>query len=99
MGTLGRRQCGGGPRRARLDRKKGETHRPGWRPAGWTGRRFHLGDNKDAEVYAIYQAFGLSEAREDSNDSSTVISDSTAALSRAQADRTGPGYTAMNTSP
>ena len=31
-------------------------------PWGWTGRRFHLGNNKevfDAEVYAIYQALSI----------------------------------------
>ena len=61
--------------------------------AGWTGRRFHLGNKRvfDAEVYAIYQALRLFDARNKSDAAYTVFSDSTAALSRAQTDRAGRG--------
>ena len=83
----------GGTRRARLDRSEGATFHPGARPAGWTGRRYHLGDNNkafDVEVYAIHQALRLFGAR-DERDQPHGVSDSTAALSRAQTDRSGPG--------
>ena len=43
---------------------------------GWTGRRFHLGDNKevfDAEVFAIYQALRIFEARQQSGEEYTVF--------------------------
>lgn len=35
---------------------------------GWTGRRFHLGTNKeafDAEVYAVYQALSIADQRQE----------------------------------
>ena len=37
----------------------GGTYTPGRKEAIWTGRRYHLGNNKevfDAELYALYQA-------------------------------------------
>ena len=43
------------------------------------------------EVYAIYQALRLFDARNKSDAAYTVFSDSTAALSRAQTDRAGRG--------
>ena len=36
---------------------------------GWTGRGFHLSNNKkvfDAEIFAIYQALGISQASQES---------------------------------
>ena len=57
-------------------------------PAGWTGRRFHPGDNEedfDVEIYTIYQALRVLEA------SCTVYSDSAAAIGRDQTDRERPG--------
>ena len=45
---------------------------------GWTGKRFHLGTNKevfDAEVYAIYQALRIFEERQQSGWKYTVLSD------------------------
>lgn len=77
---------------------RGVTYRPGGRPAGWTGRWCHFGDNK--EVYAVirHSAFSTPAAR--ANTSYTVV-DSTAALRRAQTDRTGPGqaFAASSKSP
>ena len=55
---------------------------------GWTERRYHLGNNKEvfgAEVYAIYQALCLFDARSESNNAYPVFSD------LAQTDRAGPG--------
>ena len=37
-------------------------------PGGWTGRRFHIGSNKevfDAEVYEIYQALSTMDQRQE----------------------------------
>ena len=65
--------------------KWGVMYRPGWRLAGWTERRFHLGNKVvfDAEVNAIYQALRLFEARDENNASYTVFPDSAVAISRA----------------
>lgn len=63
--------------------ERGATYRTGWRPAGWAGQLFYLGDNKeifDAEVCAVYQAL---EACDENSVRYTVFSDSTAALGRA----------------
>ena len=71
----------------------GRTYTPGRREAGWTGRRFHLGKNKevyDAVLYALYQAAKIFDER------TSVIkpipsSDSAAAIVRAKSDEMGPG--------
>ena len=60
----------------------------------WTGRRFHLGDNKevfDAEVFAIYQALRIFEARQQSGEEYTVFSDRQPAIRRAMSDSLGEG--------
>ena len=61
---------------------------------GWTGRRFHLGTNKevfDAEVYAIYQALRIFEERGQSGEKYTVFPDCQSAIRRALSDALGPG--------
>lgn len=45
----------------------------------------------DAEAYAIYQALCHFEDRNESSVGYTIFSDSAAAISRTQTDRTGPG--------
>ena len=60
---------------------------------GWTGRRFHLGTNKevfDAEVYAIYQALRTFEERQETGKKYTVFSDCQPAIRRALSDAIGP---------
>ena len=60
----------------------------------WTGRRFHLGDNKevfDAEVFAIYQALRIFEARQQSGEEYIVFSDRQPAIRRAMSDSLGEG--------
>ena len=59
----------------------------------WTGRRFHLGSNKemfDAEVYAIYQALSIMDQRQESGRRYTLFVDPTSAISRIRSD-IGPG--------
>ena len=71
-------------------------YHPRAQPTGWTGCRCHLGDNKevfDAEIFALYQALKMFEARNEEGASYTVFSDSTAAFPRAISDRIGPGQT------
>ena len=61
---------------------------------GWTGRRFHLGTNKevfDAEVYAIYQALRVFEERGQTGRKYTIFSDCQPAIRRALSDALGPG--------
>ena len=56
----------------------------------WTGRRFHLGANKDvfdAEVFAIYQALKAFEA----GHRFAILADSQAAIQRIRTDAAGPG--------
>ena len=63
-------------------------------PVGWTGRRFHLGTNKEvfnAESYAIYQALRILDQRQESDHRYTVFVDSTATIDRVKTDATGPG--------
>ena len=66
-----------------------------WRtPRGWTGRRFHLGTNKEvlnAEVYSICQALSIAEQRQESSRRYTLIVDSTAAIEGIRLDSIGPG--------
>ena len=60
----------------------------------WHGRGTYLGKNKevfDAEVYAIGQALEILRERDERDTEYTIFSDSQAALSRIQHDRTGPG--------
>lgn len=52
-------------------------------PGGWTGRRYHLGNNKevfDAETYAILRALKIFDRRQESGRSYTIFADSTAAI-------------------
>ena len=61
---------------------------------GWSSRHFHLGDNKEAfdtEVFAIYQALKIFEARQQSGRKYTIFSDSQPAIRRAMTDSLGPG--------
>ena len=61
---------------------------------GWTGKRFHLGTNKevfDAEVYAIYQALRIFEERGQSGKKYMIFSDCQPAIRRALSDVLGPG--------
>ena len=61
---------------------------------GWTGRRFHLGNNKeafDAEDFAIYQALKIFEERCQPGEKYTIFSDRQPAISRALSDALGPG--------
>ena len=63
-------------------------------PNGWTGRRFHLGTNKevfDAEKFAIYQALRVLDQRQESGRRYTVFVDSTAAIDRMKTDALGRG--------
>ena len=72
----------------------GRTYTPGRREAGWTGRRYHLGKNKevyDAELYALYQAAKIFDERNDRDQTYTILSDSAAAIGRAKSDEMGPG--------
>lgn len=66
-----------------------------WRtPAGWTGHRSHLGNNKeafDAEVYAIYHALRALDRRQESGRQCTIFSDSTAVVDMIRADTLDPG--------
>ena len=66
-----------------------------WRSASkWSGRRFHLGTNKevfDAEVFAIYQALLWIEVHQATGGRFTVFADSTAAIEWVRADALGPG--------
>ena len=62
----------------------------------WTEKGVYLGRNKevfDAEVFAIGQALEELNGREERDRRYTIFSDSQAALSRVQHDRTGPGQT------
>ena len=61
---------------------------------GWTGKRFRLGNNKevfDVEVFAIYQALRIFEARQDTGQKYTVFSDSQSSIRWAMTDTLGPG--------
>ena len=64
------------PTSRRLDRTTHGGHLPPGTQADWTGRRFHLGDNKevfDAGAYAIYQALRVFDARSESSTACTVF--------------------------
>ena len=65
-----------------------------WTSEGWTGRRFHLGDNKeafDAESFAIYQALWALDSRQEVGRGCTVFSDSQSAIRRSSSDELSPG--------
>ena len=66
-----------------------------WRTSeGWTGRRFHLGDNKeafDAESFAIYQGLRVLDSRQESGRRYAVFSDSRSAIRCISSDELGPG--------
>ena len=60
-----------------------------WRPPmdnGWTGRRFHLGSNKEA-----YQARRVLDQRQEKGHEYTIFADSTSAIVRVRTDVIGPG--------
>ena len=64
------------------------------RGGSWKERGKYLGKSKevfDAEIFAIGQALEELNGREERNRRYTIFSDSQAALSRVQHDRTGPG--------
>ena len=68
------------------------THTSATAPSGWTGKFFHLGDNKevfDAEVYAIAQALSVMDQRRGSGRRYTVFVDSTSAIGRVRSDSIG----------
>ena len=66
-----------------------------WRTReGWTSKRFHLGHNKeafDAEVFDIYQALRIFEARQRTGQKYTIFSDSQPVIRWAMMDALGPG--------
>ena len=66
-----------------------------WRRGeSWTGRRFHLGCNKevfDAETFAIYQELRICDEDQRSGHRYTIFSDSQAAIQRIRSDGLGPG--------
>ena len=66
-----------------------------WRTQeGWTGRRYHLGTNKevfDAEAFAIYQALRALDQRQERGSRYTVFLDSTSAINRVSNEVLGPG--------
>ena len=65
-----------------------------WTPGGWTGRRFHLGNNKEvfaAEVYAIYQELSIMDQRQETGRRYTIFANFTAAIERVRSDAIGPG--------
>ena len=86
-----------GAERHHLDRRLSTRQRQGsvWRsPGGWTGRRFHLGNDKevfDAELYAIFQALSIIGQRQESGHRYTVFVDSASAIDRIRSDSIGPG--------
>ena len=65
-----------------------------WRAReNWTGRRFHLGNNRgvfNAEAFLIYQALKVFRARQKSGCKYTVFSDSQSAIRRALSDAMRP---------
>ena len=66
-----------------------------WRsPEGWTGRRYHLGKNKevfDAETCATLSALRIFDRRQESGSRFTIFADSTAAINRVRTDTVSPG--------
>ena len=63
-------------------------------PSGWTGRRYHLGTNKEvfgAEVYAIYRALSIMDQEQRSSHWYTVFVDSTVATEWIRSDSINPG--------
>ena len=59
----------------------------------WTGRRFHLGTNKevfDAEGFAIFQVLKIFEERPGVGHRFTIFADSQAAIQRIRTDIVGP---------
>ena len=79
----------------RTDGSRLESKRVGaafvWQsPGGWSGRCFHLGNNKevfDAEVFAIYQALLWIEGHQGAGGRFTIFADCTA----GEDGRLGPG--------
>ena len=61
-----------------------------WRTQqGWTGRRYHLGSNKevfDAEVFAVYRALSVIDQRQEQGRRYMIFVDSTSAISRVRDD-------------
>ena len=85
----------------RSTRKWNITRHPARRPSEWTGRKFHLGKNKEvfyAEVFALLQVLKISLQRNETGRNYTIFSDSSsdpANLDRRTRPRTavcGTGY-------
>ena len=61
---------------------------------GWTGRRFHLGNNQevfDAEAFAIYQALRVLDLRHETDRKYAIFSDSQSAIRRISLNDLGLG--------
>ena len=66
-----------------IEANTGATFHPMQGEAGWTGRRYHLGRNKevyDAELYALYRALQTFDSREEWNRRYTISSNSSASI-------------------
>ena len=64
-------------------------------PGGWTGRRYHLGNNKkvfdvDAETHAILRALKIFDRGQESGCRYTIFADSTAVINQIRSDAIGP---------
>lgn len=60
--------------------------------AGWTGRHYYSGKNKeafDAELYALYQATKAPDGRSETDQDYAILPDSTAAIERARSNAAG----------
>lgn len=72
----------------------GRKYAPSRREVGLTGRRYHLGKNKevfDAELYTLYQAVEIFDEPKERDQSYTILSDSTAAIESSRSDEMGSG--------
>ena len=69
----------------------GATPRSTWRPAAWTGWRFHLGCNRGLRRQGICHTLGHEKLRRGENRQYTASPDPTAAISRAVTDGLEPG--------
>ena len=66
-----------------------------WRTQeGWTGRRYHLGYDKeffDGEIFAVCRALGAIDQRQERGRSFNIFVNSTSAITRVRDDLMGPG--------
>lgn len=61
---------------------------------GWTGRRYNLGNNKEAfgeETYAIFRALKIFDQGQESGRQYTIFADSTVAINIVRTDTIGQG--------